>query len=342
MNDQAAGILKQYWGDFSPSSLHPLGSAGGFSGARFWRIRTEEAEENDLAFRRWPQEYPTPERLQTIHNVLNRAARRGIVCLPVPIETNTGASFVQLDGHLWELAPWLNGEADYWRNPSPAKLSAALTTLAQFHLAAKDGELKTIAPAIVERFELLMQLNQRTLESMARSLDAAVWPALVEPARQFLALVPGVLMRVIPPLAKLTDIRVPVQPCIRDIWHDHVLFTGDCVTGMVDFGAMREDSPAVDIARLLGSLVGDVAFKDAACWQTGLDAYQAVRPLSTDELSCVSALDSAGTVLAGCNWIRWVFAENRRFEHAMEVESRFAGLLRRLRYLENSGPIVAK
>ena len=110
-------------------------------------------------------------------------------------------------------------------------------------------------------------------------------------------------------LAPLADVPLPLQPCIRDVWHDHVLFDGDTVTGLVDFGAMQIDTPATDVARLLGSLVGD----DANGWQEGLTAYSAVRPLTEQESLAVVALDTAGTILAVCNWIRWIYVERRQF-----------------------------
>ncbi len=68
-------------------------------------------------------------------------------------------------------------------------------------------------------------------------------------------------------------LAAPLQPCIRDVWHDHVLFVGDDVSGLVDFGAMQPDSVAADIARLLGSLAGD----DRQAWTIGLAAYESVQ-----------------------------------------------------------------
>ena len=61
-----------------------------------------------------------------------------------------------------------------------------------------------------------------------------------------------------------------MQPCLCDPWHDHVLFTGDQVSGVIDYGSVKEDHIAVDLARLLGSLVED----DENAWSIGLKAYQ--------------------------------------------------------------------
>ena len=70
--------------------------------------------------------------------------------------------------------------------------------------------------------------------------------------------------------------QVTAQPCIRDIWHDHVLYVGAEVSGFVDFGALRMDHVAADISRLVGSLVGDDPHRRAAA----LAAYAATSPLT--------------------------------------------------------------
>jgi homoserine kinase type II len=130
-------------------------------------------------------------------------------------------------------------------------------------------------------------------------------------------------------LKPFAEIPLPLQVCIRDVWHDHVLFEGDRVTGIVDFGAIEVDTPATDIARLLGSLVGD----EEAGWQAGLEAYAQVRPLTLIERKAVQALDAAGTILAGCNWIRWIYIDGREFDDWAQIVNRFEDVLTRARRL---------
>ena len=89
------------------------------------------------------------------------------------------------------------------------------------------------------------------------------------------------------------------------------------------------DTPATDVARLLGSLVGD----DASGWQAGLTAYSTVRPLSIQNREAIPALDVAGTILAGCNWIRWIYVDNRQFDDRPLIIERVARLLDRLRFV---------
>ena len=42
-----------------------------------------------------------------------------------------------------------------------------------------------------------------------------------------------------PCLTQSLEFRVAWQPCIRDIWHENVLFSGDEVSGLIDFGALE-------------------------------------------------------------------------------------------------------
>lgn len=334
--DDARQVLFRYPPEFCPERTEPLGAAGGMSGAQFWRV---VAPRGVFILRRWPREHPIPERLQFIHAVLQHAVRRGFSCVPVPIRATSGESFVDFAGHLWELAPWMPGTADYEQFPSVAKLQAALQALAKFHLAVADFRGSNDAqpklgrsPAVVRRLERLQQLARDGREQLGRVIDDGVWPELATLARKFLVALPAALPRALVQLEPLANVSLPLQPCVRDIWHDHVLFTGDEVTGLIDFGAVDIDTPAVDIARLLGSLTtssqphcGEVAAAwqtGATTWREGLAAYATIRRLTADELRAVSALDSSGTILAGCNWVRWVFQDGRRFESPTQVVAR--------------------
>ncbi len=114
--------------------------------------------------------------------------------------------------------------------------------------------------------------------------------------------------------------------CIRDVWHDHILFEGDRVSGIIDFGTMRTEHVAGDVARLLGSLVGD----DPRRREVGLAAYGQVRPLSQEELRLVTVFDASSVALSPLNWIEWIYVDGRRFEQPSTIEARFDELLSRL------------
>jgi homoserine kinase type II len=110
-----------------------------------------------------------------------------------------------------------------------------------------------------------------------------------------------------------------------DVWHDHVLFTGDEVTGIIDYGAAKMDNVAADLARLLGSFIGD----DVTMYEIGLDAYAAVRPLTDDERRLVPLLDRSGVVLGLANWLRQIFQQGCTMKNRTAVVDRIADLVQR-------------
>jgi Ser/Thr protein kinase RdoA (MazF antagonist) len=129
-----------------------------------------------------------------------------------------------------------------------------------------------------------------------------------------------------PRLTRWLRDAVPVQPCLCDIWHDHVLYTGDRVTGLVDFGSVKDDHVACDLARLLGSLVGG----DARLRAAGIEAYRRVRPLADAEVALIDDLDWTGTIVAAANWLRWLYVQGRHYPDRDAVARRLAVVLRRL------------
>jgi homoserine kinase type II len=127
-------------------------------------------------------------------------------------------------------------------------------------------------------------------------------------------------------LAPWAKQALPLQPCLCDVWHDHLLFEGDRLTGLVDFGAVKVDHVAVDLARLLGSLVGD----EDDGWETGCAAYRAVRPLTADEETLARALDRTGTIIGAANWLLWLYREGRAYQDLDGVTRRLAAEVERM------------
>jgi Ser/Thr protein kinase RdoA (MazF antagonist) len=119
---------------------------------------------------------------------------------------------------------------------------------------------------------------------------------------------------------------LPLQSCLCDVWHDHVLFEGDTVTGLVDFGGVKTDHVAVDLARLLGSLVEDRAELRAA----GLEAYRRIRPLSLLEEELISVLDETGTLVGLMTWLKWLYVDIRPFENRASAARRVQALVDRV------------
>ncbi len=351
-NQAAQRVLADFQLGPTCQTPQPLGSAGGFSGAMFWKVFVADGCH---CLRRWPPTHPDRDQLRWIHAVLRHVGRTSSVGLPLPVATRTGDTFLEHAGHLWELTPWLPGAADYRLHPTPQRLAAAMEALADFHIAAATfdcgnptlpngvttpvprgrpalsqasptGDPK-VSPGLRQRRDFLRQLlgdEGRRLKSAvfrgrSPALDCRAGPVLLELER----LGPSLLSQ----LDAVAEQRRALQPCIRDIWHAHVLLQGDTVSGIVDFGAMRLDTVCGDIARLLGSLVED----DEDGWQTGLEAYDRRRSLDVDQRELVRLFDRTGTLLGGLNWLRWIYLEGRDFDWP-RVLQRLDETLARLRH----------
>lgn len=126
-------------------------------------------------------------------------------------------------------------------------------------------------------------------------------------------------------LIEVQRVPVPLHFVLRDVWSDHILFTEDRVTGIIDFGAARVDEPATDVARLLGSLEP----VDASRWLIGWQAYHAENPHV--DVERVRLLDRVGTLLAAVQWLQWLVIEPRQFAVPIQqLLSRWQRLLQRL------------
>jgi Ser/Thr protein kinase RdoA (MazF antagonist) len=183
------------------------------------------------------------------------------------------------------------------------------------------------SPAVTERLERLtrwMAQDCRRLRlSIAQSRPDEFSSLALEFAGHFERLAPRIADR----LAAAAKKTFLVQPCLRDVWHDHVLFTGDDVTGLIDASACRSDHVAVDLSRLLGSLVGN----DRRAWNFALDAYARHRKLSSDELDLVSLLDASGVLLSGMTWLNRRYLQGMTFPQPQRVLARLKHFLSRLR-----------
>ena len=288
-----------------------------------------------LCLRKWPKEHPSQSRIDFIHRLLEHVVKKGFTLVPVPIGLDTGSphTYLQHEGHFWELAPWMPGRADYQENPSTEKLKAAAQALAAFHKAASSFISPSphfdIAPTVQERLAQatswiqgdLAQLEKYSNQSQIVEIkELPQWSHLiVDQAKRHIDDIRS-------ELNSIRDSKVPIQACIRDIWHQHILYCGEGVSAVIDFGAARPDTVVTDLVRLLGSL----AVSNKSKWKCGLDAYESVYPLNPQERLLIGPLDRSAVLLSGLNWLRWLYVEKRNFSNETAVAMRLKQIVARL------------
>lgn len=331
-------VLKQYPDRYQAYRFAPPPQGSGFSTAVVLQIETPAGL---FCLRGWPPETSDPERIRGLHRLLAHIRSQGVGLLPVPVGATDGQTLVHGNGRWWQVEPWMPGRADFWSNPSDARLAGAMVALARIHCAAAGFEpvgsekgwflsqSSAIAPTVSERIDSIENWTSERLARLRKNIDVGA-PGDSE-LSSLAAVIADCFQRCQPAISHELQLaannRVPVQPCLRDVWHDHVLFHEDAVACIIDPSAARADTVSADISRLLGSFIGD----DREAWERGLSAYETVRPLSCEEAILVRVLDRSGVLLSGMTWLTRRFLEGRPFaqpERVIERLERIAGRLK--------------
>lgn len=333
MDGDLNAVLARYPAVARPTAgVEPLGGGGGLSGSRLWRYGSGLGP---LLARCWPIDGPPRATLEEIHGWIAEAGRLGFV--PVPLAGLDGRSLQERAGRLWEVAPWMPGVAEPSPPGSAGRVRSAFAALAAFHQRLARSHSRGPSPGLQARARELGWLvggGFRELEGvLSRCPDDPVQP----PALRWLALARDSGPRLLEPLTRAAGRVVDRQPCLRDVRPDHILFSGDAVTGLIDFGAMGVDTVAADLARLLSEWIGHAPALRAAA----LDAYSGVRPIDPAETALIDAFERSSAVLGAGHWVCWHFLEGRPFNDPLAVARGIQKGLERLEGIRDQGSGLA-
>lgn len=350
------------------------GVSPGMSGARVFRWVAGDGSR--WAVKRWPAD-TCRERVAELHRVIRFAADHDGPPLPLPLGPD-GASAVAFDGGVWDVCRWLPG-TPLGPDADDSLIAAGAAAIARFHRAVRPlGRFHRPAPAVAERLRRIERLasspqrsvfdetfrlatSQLSLEGLsgtrtfapggartgtANWLDSAMKDAEFARAWMNAARILGeqgqaALERSRRRLAAEYDRPIPVQWVLRDVHRGHVLFQTGTVSGILDFDAMRVDTPATDLARWVsgfmagasgsvrggsvrdgsvrggsvrgGSGGGDVRRRPDAIWQAALAGYRSVSPFSDREEHLSRLLLPASLWISLANWCVWLAIEGRPF-----------------------------
>lgn len=323
---------------------------GGLSGARVYRCRDDQ--QSSFALKRWAMG-STARRVAEVHSVMKTAAS-ACDLLPGYKTTSGGETFVvDHDDAIWEMVDWINGEP-LSMDASIQQVQAGAVAIADIHRTLKcQGEWWQPSPAIAERLSILE--NSRTWLPKALDCDLVgrVHPAVLEPVADACHLLRSrwgnAAAKFRDELSVRRQHKIPCQWVIRDIHRENALFgrsdqSGEllippktvekpeieAISGVIDFDAIRVETPAVDLARWVSSF--SIYDQDAAAAiDSVLAAYLPRAPLSqgtnaTSLRKLVGLIAETSSWMSVLNWVRWLVVESRQFPDFQRV----AGRLRRL------------
>ncbi|MBT7257018.1 MAG: phosphotransferase, partial [Planctomycetaceae bacterium] len=242
-----------------------------------------------------------------------------------PIQTVHGEPLCRVDNTHWELSLWMPGAPIAETEINDGQLRAAARTLAEFHNTTNSlSQQQRASPAVDFRCNMIDRLWSTQLKQLKSTrdvsgvVDSGIKKVLLD---QFQYQAHALRQQ----LELLRSTPVLQIPIFGDIWSDHVLFNNDEVSGIVDFGAMKIESPCLDIARLFGSYAD---FSSEAL-RRGVSYYGEFRGLNDLDHSLIELYDRAYVILAGVQWLIWIEREQRFFLDNEAVRQRLHRLVRR-------------
>jgi hypothetical protein len=243
--------------------------------------------------------------------------------VPALLRTTDGESVISEHDTVWDVTRWMPGAAV--EAPDLLQVEAACVAIAQLHAMWRDESRYRTCQGVLNRLHVLREWLHKPIIPTDSS---AFTPNMNSLLRQLMESVNEVARFAVEALEIWEQRSVHVQPCVRDLRGEHFLFTSGNVTGIVDYGAMAEDSPAVDLARFLG----DVAGPSELLFSAGLRAYrEAGGKLDTSD-EFVRQLEVAGALGSAIIWINRLGRDAPTYLDTRAIENRLGQLLRRLQH----------
>ena len=300
----------------------------GLSGGMVAHCRSADGQE--YALKRWPNAIPL-NRIESIHRVVIHAWNQGCTTVARPLSVHPLTNEIRLSssdtvlsaaGENWELAQWRPGVAATTDAGLDAiRLGGEL--IGQFHqaTAALESHCQR-APIIQERLRVLASHQQHLPAAMQWIQQSGRDGNLAASLRDAASLIhwkwDEAQDKIHRSLLQDSDNSVTTQYVLRDVHAQHILFSSGRVTGLIDFDAVRIDTPASDLARWAGSfLSGQHSAGDI--WEATFEGYRSTCELTGngDEQQLVRMAKNlcfAGTWLSLANWLVWLLVERRDFE----------------------------
>ena len=337
--------LCRRWCAAGPVAVAPLGAVG-FSGSQVYVVELPDSPGRFVL--KSFHAAASVEHARFVHGLVKHLRAEGLAEVNEVMLALDGDSIVtDAEGRHWEMSRFMPGVPV--PSPTRSQAAAAATALARLHLAAASmpGHPPSlrVSPGVERRIDQARQLRTRPWQA---SRDA--WSRA---ARDWMPVEVGVALEervaeaitiwnacggdsFVARVCSMQPYPCVLQPVLRDVWCDHVLFAdarSDEVTAIIDLHAAGIDTPATDLARLMGSWLSPAGCEQVSLserWPEAIASYDRIRPLSRAEAGMVSFLHGTGIVCGLDNWFRWTMEEHRVFPDARRVLDRIDSLLMEL------------
>jgi aminoglycoside phosphotransferase (APT) family kinase protein len=240
-----------------------------------------------FALKRWPATH-TPERMRLVHERMQSVPYEFV---PRLMPSHAGLHVIVHAAHCWDVTAWVDGTPDLLDAPSTARLRSAAQAISMLH-DHWPGDRSTLRPCstVARRLTLLGEWD-RTRFRFDGSADE------VREVESTLAVVHRLFARTVAELRRAEPLRGRMVPIHGDFWPENVLFNGDNVSGVLDYGNVGFDHPEVD----LGRLFADVPGWDRTFIATAVEAYNSNAPYDLS-VPLVELLATSGRACSLANW----------------------------------------
>ncbi len=311
---------------------------GGLSNSRVWRLDTRFGP---MCLKAWPNTVTSAERLDEIHRHVQLLIDSGLAFIPRVLRASGGETSFDAGGYLWEVTDWMQGEPDLSENVPRERRRAAAEAVAEVHHCWRTGRCeKQTSPGLIQRIDKLSEASQQL--AVFRQNSDSISPQSRDLAHRTFS---QIAIRADRLLQRLETLKYPINThfVVRDLHSEHVLFTEDVVSGLIDFGAARIDEPTLDLVRLFSSQSPTSREQRYESLKFYCDHANRLRlgiiggeqdglAFDFDRMKQrFDCLDETSTLLAAFQWFQWLCVEGRAFAVRSEkLQSRWEKLLVRL------------
>ncbi len=295
-------IANQLHMTLGPESRVSVVSDHGLSTAVVYRVETHKSM---YALKRWPM-MADRSQLTDRHRFQQFLSDAGDTRVPRLQTWNHGETCLESDGCFWELAEWKAGKPiERVGDVSDRQLLECASAFASLHQHSQNLHRSVqLAPGLLQRhLGLQRALGQpdSKRKQFLHSLQAESHSPEADLLRDMSSRALRIAPRLVEPMRRLSALPVTCYWVLRDAWREHLLYRGDQLTGIIDFGAARIDWPGLDLVRSFGTLL----LSNDPRWSLGLGHYTEQSPESSIEPKTIQLVHRASVSLSALQWLDW-------------------------------------